>query len=61
MAEQQARLQASAKGGVVGGQEGLEGFGRQMIHEDLLRYAIGFGIGALWMIYLYLPRRARAD
>jgi uncharacterized membrane protein SpoIIM required for sporulation len=40
---------------------GLEGFGRQMIHEDILRYVIGFGIGALWMVYLYLPRRARTD
>lgn len=38
---------------------GLEGFGRQLIHNDELRYGIGFGIGLFWLIYLYLPRQER--
>ena len=39
---------------------GLEGFGRQLIQVTELRYAIGFGIGLIWLVYLYTPRRAVA-
>ncbi|MBX3479112.1 MAG: stage II sporulation protein M [Caulobacter sp.] len=34
----------------------LEGFGRQLITSDLLRYAVGGVIGAIWLGYFYLPR-----
>ncbi len=34
----------------------LEGFGRQMIDSDVIRYAIGFSTLALWLLYFYLPR-----
>jgi len=37
----------------------LEGFGRQLITDDLARYAIGLGALLLWLIYFYLPGRAR--
>jgi uncharacterized membrane protein SpoIIM required for sporulation len=36
----------------------LEGFGRQLIQQDWLRYAIAGTTGALWFVYLYGPRRA---
>lgn len=35
----------------------LEGFGRQLIVNDLARYGIGAGMLALWLLYFYLPRR----
>lgn len=35
----------------------LEGIGRQLVRSDLLRYVIGFGAGAVWAAYLYIPRR----
>jgi uncharacterized membrane protein SpoIIM required for sporulation len=38
---------------------GLEGFGRQLIQDTTARYVIGWSIGALWFLYLYLPRRPR--
>ena len=34
----------------------LEGFARQLINSDVLRYTIGLSMLAFWMIYLYLPR-----
>jgi uncharacterized membrane protein SpoIIM required for sporulation len=33
----------------------LEGFGRQIIHGDLVRYAIGGGMLILWLLFLYVP------
>ncbi|WP_374470644.1 stage II sporulation protein M [Phenylobacterium sp.] len=38
----------------------LEGFGRQLIREDAVRYAVAFGTGLFWLAYFYLPRRLRA-
>lgn len=38
----------------------LEGFGRQLIGHDLVRYGVGTGMIALWLLYFYWPRR-RAD
>jgi uncharacterized membrane protein SpoIIM required for sporulation len=35
----------------------LEGFGRQLIVEDSVRYAIGLAMLILWLIYYYAPRR----
>jgi len=35
----------------------LEGFGRQMINSDTVRYTIALGTGAIWLGYFYLPRR----
>lgn len=37
----------------------LEGVGRQLITDDLTRYAIAVGSFALWCAYFYLPRRGR--
>lgn len=37
----------------------LEGFGRQLIELDLLRYAVGAGMFVLWVAYFYLARRTR--
>jgi len=37
----------------------LEGFGRQLIKSDYVRYAIAFTTLSLWVAYFYLPRRAR--
>lgn len=34
----------------------LEGYARQLITSDALRYSIGIGLLILWMIYLYVPR-----
>lgn len=31
----------------------LEGFGRQLISQDLPRYAVGFTMGALWIAYYF--------
>ncbi len=36
----------------------LEGFGRQLITNDLVRYGIGFLTFVLWLGYFYLPRDA---
>lgn len=35
----------------------LEGFGRQLINSDILRYVIAGSILMLWCAYFYLPRR----
>ena len=35
----------------------LEGFGRQLIRDDLARYAIGLTMLIFWCLYYYLPRR----
>ncbi|TFI59241.1 stage II sporulation protein M [Sphingomonas parva] len=35
----------------------LEGLGRQLIRDDLVRYAIGMTMLILWCAYYYLPRR----
>ncbi|WP_035614446.1 stage II sporulation protein M [Hyphomonas johnsonii] len=37
----------------------LEGFGRQMINSDVLRYAIALTSLVLWCAYFYLPRTER--
>jgi hypothetical protein len=37
----------------------LEGFGRQLVKVDGVRYAIGGGMLLLWLAYHYLPRRER--
>jgi uncharacterized membrane protein SpoIIM required for sporulation len=34
----------------------LEGFGRQLILDDITRYAVGVTMLALWLLYFYLPR-----
>ncbi len=38
----------------------LEGYGRQLITSDTLRYLIAAGMLILWLVYYYGPRR-RAD
>jgi len=35
----------------------LEGFGRQLITNDLIRYAIGLSTLTIWLIYFYGPRK----
>jgi uncharacterized membrane protein SpoIIM required for sporulation len=35
----------------------LEGFGRQMINSDILRYSIAGGTLAFWLAYFFLPRK----
>lgn len=35
----------------------LEGFGRQMINSDTVRYAVAGGTLAFWLAYFYLPRK----
>lgn len=35
----------------------LEGFGRQMINSDVIRYLVALGTGILWAAYFYIPRR----
>jgi len=37
----------------------LEGFGRQLISHDFLRYAIGLSTLLLWCLYFYAPRMNR--
>ncbi len=37
----------------------LEGIGRQLIVNDLMRYGVGLTMLALWLVYFYLPRRSR--
>jgi uncharacterized membrane protein SpoIIM required for sporulation len=39
----------------------LEGFGRQLIRADGVRYAIGLTMILLWLVYYYAPRRPRHD
>jgi len=34
----------------------LEGFGRQLINTDWVRYAIAFGSLFIWLLYFYTPR-----
>jgi uncharacterized membrane protein SpoIIM required for sporulation len=34
----------------------LEGFGRQLITTDWVRYTIGFSTLAMWLAYFYIPR-----
>ena len=36
----------------------LEGFGRQLINSDVIRYGVAFSILGLWFGYFYLPRKA---
>ena len=36
----------------------LEGFGRQLIRDDMARYAIGCGMLLLWLVFYYTPPRA---
>lgn len=38
----------------------LEGFARQLVRDDLVRYAVALVMLGLWLGYLYLPRRSRA-
>ena len=35
----------------------LEGFGRQLINSDIMRYSIAGGTLAFWLAYFYLPRK----
>jgi uncharacterized membrane protein SpoIIM required for sporulation len=37
----------------------LEGFGRQLIRSDVIRYAIALASAAIWGGYFYLPRARR--
>ena len=39
----------------------LEGFGRQLINSDTMRYVIAGTMLITWLAYFYLPRRKRAD
>lgn len=67
----QSRLDAVAKAGLTAGtvMAGvlvmlfiaglLEGFGRQLITSDVLRYGIGIGTGVVWFAYFYGPRRVK--
>lgn len=34
----------------------LEGYARQLITSDILRYTIGLGLLIFWILYLYFPR-----
>jgi uncharacterized membrane protein SpoIIM required for sporulation len=64
----QSRLDALASAGLVSGSVMagvvvmlfvagiLEGFGRQLITDDLSRYAIGITSGIIWALYFYAPR-----
>ena len=36
----------------------LEGFGRQLVTNDIARYAIGIAALTGWLLFFYLPRRA---
>jgi hypothetical protein len=38
----------------------LEGFARQLIVNDLARYAIGLTMLMLWLTYFYAPRKLSA-
>ena len=39
----------------------LEGFGRQLITNDWVRYAIGLGSLTMWLAYFYGPRRTEDE
>ena len=39
----------------------LEGFGRQLITNDWVRYAIGLGTLTIWLLYFYGPRRVEDE
>jgi uncharacterized membrane protein SpoIIM required for sporulation len=66
------RLEAAARAGrtaglVIGGvvvmlmfAGVLEGVGRQLIQDDIVRWTIGAATLALWLAYFYLPRRRPA-
>ena len=38
----------------------LEGFGRQLIGSDLVRYGIAGATALVWGLYFYAPRPTRA-
>jgi uncharacterized membrane protein SpoIIM required for sporulation len=38
----------------------LEGFARQLIQVDWIRYAVGGGMLLFWLLYFYIPRRRPA-
>lgn len=38
----------------------LEGFGRQLINSDTVRYVIAGGTLVFWLVYFYVPRKASA-
>jgi uncharacterized membrane protein SpoIIM required for sporulation len=38
----------------------LEGFGRQLINSDGVRYGIAAGTLVFWLVYFYVPRKAAA-
>lgn len=64
-----SRLQAAAEAGRTAGKVMvgvilmllaaglLEGFGRQLITDTVMRYAIGSLMLAFWLAYFYIPRR----
>ncbi|MBB6426230.1 stage II sporulation protein M [Sphingopyxis sp. JAI128] len=68
----QGRLQAAADAGRTAGKVMvgvivmlfvaglLEGFGRQLITDTMLRYAIGSSMLLFWLAYYYIPRREDA-
>jgi len=35
----------------------LEGFGRQLIENDWIRYGVGGSMLAFWLLYFFLPRK----
>jgi uncharacterized membrane protein SpoIIM required for sporulation len=39
----------------------LEGYARQLITSDAIRYLIGISLLLFWMIYLYMPRTHKSD
>lgn len=39
----------------------LEGFGRQLVVNDVARYAVGGAMLLFWLVYFYLPRRRAPD
>jgi len=39
----------------------LEGFGRQLITNDFMRYGIGLGTLSVWLLYFYGPRRVEEE
>jgi hypothetical protein len=39
----------------------LEGFGRQLINSDTVRYAVAGSTLALWLVYFYFPRKGPAE
>jgi len=39
----------------------LEGFGRQLVTNDMVRYGIGLGTLTMWLIYFYGPRQVEGE